>query len=183
MQIASQLPPTRRPGARLCALVLGIALLALGIGTAGAVLAAPPGPRMDGDGPVLVRTGGSTLRMPDGAPGDTEVSYTTIEYRGGEPGAVRMYGLVTGGLAPHLSVRVTRGHGEGAGWIPDHGAPLYQGTLAGLSSDTASGIADPGAWESGERRTYRIAVTMLDHPAAQGERADATFRWEAEPIG
>ena len=187
MQIAIHAPQMHTPGragARLWSVLLGSALLVLSVGTAQAVVGAPAAPRFDHGGPALVQTGGSgPLRLPNGAPGDTAISYTTIVHHGAEPAAVRLYGAVSGGLAQHLAVTVTRGAGSGAAWVADRPAPIFRGTLASLPADWASGLADGGPWVAGEQRTYRIEVTLLDHPAAQGAVAEATFRWETRETG
>jgi hypothetical protein len=186
MQIAIHAPQMHMPtrvGARLCSSVVGGALLILSVGTAWALVGAPAAPSFDRS-PDLVQTGGSgPLRLPNGAPGDTAISYTTIAHPGSEPAVVRLYGDVAGGLAPHLAVTVTRGVGEGAAWVADRAAPVFRGTLASLPADWMSGVTEGGAWDAGEQHTYRIEVTLLDHPAAQGTAADATFRWEARPAG
>jgi hypothetical protein len=184
MQIAMGIQAQRRPtrvGVRVCSLVTGIALVVLAVGTAVAAVRAPAAPGFDHRGPVLVaRAGTAPLSMPEGAPGDTAVSYTTIAYEGEGPAAVRLFAEVTGtGLAPHLGVLIERGTGERAGWTPDPGGPIFEGTLAGVPTNWGRGIVDGRAWVEGEGHVYRITVTLLDHQAAQGRTAAATFRWEA----
>jgi hypothetical protein len=181
---ASRMRTPGGPGARLGSLALGISLLFVGVGTALAVVGAPDTHGLDHRGPALVQAGGSEpLLLPNGAPGDTTVSFTTIANRGAEPSAVRLYGEVAGGLAPHLALTITRGIGEGATWLPEGGGPVFRGTLATLPNEWSSGVNDGAGWESGEQHTYRIAVTLLEDPAAQGATAHATFRWEARPLG
>jgi hypothetical protein len=119
--------------------------------------------------------------MPDGAPGDTAVSHTTIAYEGSELGEVRLYGDVDGDLAPYLRVTIERGSGGGGTWQPEAGPPVFEGTLAELPDDWTSGLTDGRAWEPGERHGYRISVTLLGGPEAQGRTAVATFRWETRP--
>jgi hypothetical protein len=120
--------------------------------------------------------------MPNGAPGGTAVSYTTVARSGIGPAAVRLYGDVNGALASDLAVTITRGTGEDAAWVADPGGdPIFLGTLATMPTDWASGLGDADVWRPGERHTFRIEVTLLDHPAIQGASADATFRWEARP--
>jgi hypothetical protein len=169
---------------RLTALVLGIALLVLGVGSAWAVAASPPPPGLDTDGPTLRQTHGSTpLALPNGAPGSTSFSHTTIAYDGSAPGVVRLYGEVSGDLGPYLAVTIVRGTGTGAAWRPESGPPLFEGTLAALPTGWTSGLTDGRSWQPGESHTFRIAVTLLDRPAAQGRTAGATFRWETRPAG
>jgi hypothetical protein len=174
----------RRPargGSRVVSLVTGIALIAVAVGTAAAAVRAAPGPGFDHRGPALVASGGTVpLSMPEGAPGDTTSSYTTIEYEGEGPATVRLFAEITGTrLAPHLDVLIERGSGERATWTPDPGGPIFEGPLAGLPTDWGRGIAAGRVWSTGESHTYRITVTLLDHEAAEGHTAEATFRWEA----
>jgi hypothetical protein len=167
---------------RLTALVLGIALLVLGVGSAWAVAASPPAPGIGTDGPTLRQTHGSApLALPNGAPGSTAVSTTTIAYDGSAPAAVRLSGEVSGDLAPYLAVTIVRGTGTGAAWRPESGPPLFDGTLAALPAGWTSGLTDGRSWQPGETHTFRITVTLLDRPAAQGRTAAATFRWETRP--
>ena len=186
MQIAVQMPQMRRPprrlASRLVSTAVTIALLVLAAGTAGAVVSAPRSPGFDRVVPGLEQIGTSMpLTMPAGAPGDTAVSTTTIVRRGPDPAAVRLSADVTGDLAPFLHVTILRGSGEAAAWVPDAGAPLFVGTLAGLPADWDSGVPD-GTWHAGERHTYRIVVTLMDDPRAQGRVAEATFRWESRSV-
>jgi hypothetical protein len=165
-------------------LALGIALLVLGVGSAWAVAASPAAPGFDTAGPVLRQTHGSApMHLPNGAPGDTAVSTTTIGYEGSGAGVVRLTGEVEGDLAPFLAVTIVRGTGGGATWHPEAGPAVFEGTLAELPSDWASGLTAGGTWQPGERHTFRIEVTLLDRPAAQGRTAEATFRWEIRPAG
>jgi hypothetical protein len=103
---------------------------------------------------------------------------------------------VSGGLADHLTLTVTRGDQAApsfpscSGFSADSGnygygpsGVLYQGKLSGLPATWASGIADPAAsWTDGSARTYRYKVTVDDTPAAQGQSASATFYWEARNL-
>jgi hypothetical protein len=187
MQIAigTTLPhrPSRAAG-RMVSLVAGVALVVFGLGTAVAVVRAPATPGFDDRGPALVQSGGAApLSIPDGAPGDTAVSFTTITYAGTGAASVRLFAEVTGtGLAPHLAVRIERGAGDGTTWVPDPARPVYEGTLAGLPADWSRGLGGERLWAAGEDHTFRITVTMMDHPAAQGRTAAATFRWEARAV-
>lgn len=106
-----------------------------------------------------------------------------IAYDGGTPGTVRLYGEVAGDLGPYLAVTIVPGTGTGATWQPDPGPALFQGTLAELPTDWASGVPAGGAWRPGETHAFRISVTLLDRPAAQGRTTGATFRWETRPAG
>jgi hypothetical protein len=189
MQISIQAPTNIRPlrtGAirRLTSLVLGVALLVLGVGSAWAMAASPAAAGFDAGGPALRQTHGSApLTLPNGAPGDTVVSTTTIAYDGSTPGAVHLFAEVSGDLGPYLAVTIVRGTGSGATWQPEAGPALFDGTLAELPTGWASGIAAGRTWQPGETHSFRIAVTLLDSAAAQGRTAGATFRWETRPDG
>lgn len=187
MEISIQAPVTIRPlrtGAirRLTSLVLGVAMLVLGVGSAWATAASPAEPGLDAGGPALRRTHGSApLALPNGAPGDTVVSTTTIAFDGSAPGAVRLFAEVSGDLGPYLAVTIVGGTGNGATWQPETGPALFDGTLAELPTGWASGIAAGRTWQPAETHSFRIAVTLLDRAAAQGRTAGATFRWETRP--
>ena len=183
MQIAIQVPQSRMshgPSARLCSLVAGMALVALGLGTAFAIAPSPAGDALQRSGAALSQVGASVpLQMPNGAPGDTAVSYTTVAHGGAGAVTVRLYGSVRGTLAPHLAVTIASGAGGRGSWIADPGPPVYSGTLDRMPTDWNSGLGGSDVWKTGEQRDYRIEVTLLDHPAAQGSSAGASFRWEA----
>ena len=189
MQISIQAPANVRPlptGAirRLTSLVLGVALLVLGVGSAWAVAASPAAPGLESGGPALRQTHGSApLALPNGAPGDTVVSTTTIAYDGSTPGAVRLFAEISGDLGPYLAVTIVRGTGSGATWQAESGPALFDGTLAELPNGWESGIAAGRTWQPGETHSFRIAVTLLGRAAAQGRTAGATFRWETRPAG
>jgi len=169
-------------GARAIWFALGVELIALGLGTALAVTAVAPHDAMDAGAATLAQVGGSVpLAIPNGSPGDTAVSYTVIAHRGRSPVTVRMYGDVTGALAPHLWITIVRGTGGTGSWVADPGPPLFGGTLASLPGRWSSGLDGGSTWQAGERHAYRIEVTLMGHRSAQGSAAGATFLWEARP--
>lgn len=180
-------PPRRpkliRPAGRMVSLVLGIALLCLGVGTAVSLAEGADAVTLGARGPRIVQVGtAGTMRLAAATPGDTTTSITTIRYRGDDPAEIRVYGEVEGtGLARYLHVTIARGSGEGAAWTPETGEPLFEGTLAELPSAWDGGLTGAGRWTDGDRGSFRISVTLLDDPRAQGRTSDATFRWEARP--
>ena len=181
MQIAIPHPSLcpRPARSRAGSLVAGVVLVVVGATAAWSAATGPAAPGLDPSGPSLVRAGGSApMRIPNGAPGDRAASTTTIEVRGGDPAEVRLFGSVTGALAPFLGVTIHRGTGEGDAFRPDPGGTIFDGTLAELPADWSRAIGT-GTWSPGERHTFRIVVTVLDRPAAAGTRSRATFRWEA----
>jgi hypothetical protein len=182
----------------LSALVLGVGGLAAGAGTFSAFSATTgnPGNQFSAGTVALADNdaGAALVSLPANArPGDSSTRCIRVSYSGSLPARVRLYASVSGGLADHLTLTVTRGT-QGSGSFPScsgftadsanygHGPNgiLYQGKLSGLPADYASGIADPAAsWTNGSARSYRYTVTVDNTPAAQGLSANATFNWEA----
>jgi hypothetical protein len=185
----------------LSALVLGAGGLAAGAGTFSAfsATAGNPGNEFSAGTVALADddAGAALVSLPANArPGDSSTRCINVSYTGTLPAQVRLYANVSGGLADHLTVTITRGS-QGAPSFPsctgfaadgaDYGyganGIVFQGKLSGLPASYASAIADPdGSWTNGEARSYRYAVTVDDTPAAQGLSASATFRWEARNL-
>jgi hypothetical protein len=182
----------------LSALVLGAGGLAAGAGTWSAFSATTGNPGNGfSAGTVTLGdndAGAALVSLPAAArPGDSSTRCIRVSYSGSLPAQVRLHASVTGGLADHLTLTVTRGTQASpsfpscAGFTADtadygHGANgiLYQGKVSGLPASWASAIADPAAsWANGDARVYRYAVTVDNTPAAQGLSASATFNWEA----
>lgn len=126
-------------------------------------------------------------------PGVPESGCIKVSYGGSLNASVRMYGAVSGALAPHVKLTVVRGtdatpaFDNCAAFTPDatnytgQGAGvLYTGTLAGYPVDHAGGVVDPiSTWTPGTSASYRFTVEILDTNSAQGQNATATFTWEA----
>jgi hypothetical protein len=182
----------------LSALVLGAGGLAAGAATYSAFSAttANPGNGFSAGTVTLGDddAGAALVALPANAkPGDSSTRCIRVSYTGSLPAQVRLYANVSGGLADHLTLTVTRGtqaspsfpsctgftadsadYGYGANGI------LYQGKVSGLPASYASAITDPAAsWTNGDARSYHYAVTVDNTPAAQGLTASATFNWEA----
>jgi hypothetical protein len=93
--------------------------------------------------------------------------------------------LQPGGLAPYLQVWVEQGTvppGGSCGAFA--GAVVWSGTLDRFPATGTAGI--PTGWHPAvtPRSVYRVTVTVLDDPRAQGLRTAAGFRWafsEAAP--
>ena len=136
------------------------------------------------------------LSLAAAEPGATDVACIQVTYNGTLDSSVRLYGAVSGALAPYLDVTVTRGtdtapaFGDCTGFMAedtDHigaGAGIiYQGTLAGLPATWADGTTDgPDTWTTGQAHAYRVSVTLQNDVAARGLTADATFIWEARNL-
>jgi hypothetical protein len=185
----------------LSALVLGAGGLAAGAATFSAFSAttANPGNQFSAGTVALADNdaGAALVSLPANArPGDSSTRCIRVSYTGSLAAQVRLYASVSGGLAGHLTLTVTRGSQVSpsfpscTGFTADSGnyghgpnGVVYQGKVSGLPSSWGSGIADPAAsWSNGDARTYRYAVTVDNTPAAQGLTASATFNWEARNL-
>ena len=140
-------------------------------------------------------TGTSMLSLTTAVPGATDTSCIHVTYTGSLDSAVRLSASVTGTLAPHLTLTVTRGTDATPTFdscsaftadTTDHMSlgpgVVYSGPLSGYPAAAASGIVDPDTWSTGDAHDYRFAVTLDDNDAAQGQSASATFRWEARNL-
>jgi hypothetical protein len=141
--------------------------------------------------------GSALLALAAAAPGDSDTGCIQVTYTGTLASSVRLYGAVSGSLAPYLTLTVTRGADSSpsfdscAAFTPDatnylgQGAGVvYSGSLAAFPSTYAAGIVDPTSgspesWTQGEAHSYRFTVTLQNDTAAQGLSATAGFTWEA----
>ncbi|SDN32146.1 hypothetical protein SAMN05660642_04572 [Geodermatophilus siccatus] len=133
--------------------------------------------------------GGSALFTSTGLrPGATETACVALAATGSarSTGEVTLSAEVTeDALAPYLYLTVERGRlGDPARCASFTGVPAWGGTLAQLPRTAAAGI--PTGWRPGDSAstTYRVSITVLDDPRAQGLRAAASFVWalDFEPI-
>jgi hypothetical protein len=185
----------------LSAMVLGAGGLTAGAATFSAFSATTgnPGNQFSAGTVALADNdaGAALVSLPANArPGDSSTRCIRVSYSGSLAAQVRLYASVSGGLADHLTLTVTRGTQASpsfpacTGFTADSGnygyganGDVYQGKLSGLPAGYASGIADPAAsWSNGDARTYRYTVTVDNTPAAQGLTASATFNWEARNL-
>jgi hypothetical protein len=132
------------------------------------------------------------------APGAGSQRCIRVTYAGSLPSTVRLHASSSGtGLADHLQVVVRRGtigagtFGSCTGFAADstnyagHGAGVvWSDVLSAFPGSWADATDDPSTserdvWATGETHAYQFEVTLLDHPAAQGLTAGATFTWEA----
>lgn len=141
--------------------------------------------------------GAAMLDLQSAAPGDSATSCINVTYTGTLDARVRLYGSVSGALAPYLDLTVTRGTDPSpsfpscAGFTPDGtdyvGAGpgvVYAGTLDAYPGGYASGLVDPvpgapATWSTGTEASYRFTVSLQDDLGARGKSATATFTWEA----
>jgi hypothetical protein len=182
----------------LSALVLGAGGLVAGAGTFSAFSAtAGNAGNQFSAGTVTLSdddAGAALVSLPANArPGDSSTRCIRVSYTGSLPAQVKLYATVSGGLADHLTLTVTRGSqaspsfpsctgftADGADYGHGPNGIVYQGKLSGLPASYAGGIADPAAsWTNGDAHSYRYVVSVDNNPAAQGLSANATFRWEA----
>jgi hypothetical protein len=127
-------------------------------------------------------------------PGVTDNACIKVNYTGSVSASqVKLYGAVTGTMAPYLQLTVTRGtdatpafdncgaftpdatnyNGLGAG-------VLFSGTLSSFPAAYAAGLSDPlTPWTNTSSASYRFTVEVIDTNAVQGLTSGATFTWEA----
>ncbi|MDX6665022.1 MAG: hypothetical protein QOG68_1228 [Solirubrobacteraceae bacterium] len=135
--------------------------------------------------------GTGLLTIAAAKPGDSSTGCINVSYTGTAPSTVRLYGTIGGtGLAPYLTLVVTRGTftgtpaaGSCTGFTADSGGGiLYNGLLSAFPTTTGTAIADPAAsWTSGDKRGYKLQVTLPAGAAAgaQGLTATSVFTWQA----
>ena len=138
------------------------------------------------------------LSLVDATPGASSTGCIRTTYTGSLDSEVRLYGAVSGALAPYLTLTVTRGSdsapafascakfsADSTDYIGQGPGVIYEGPLASYPATRAGGIADPqpGApetWTTGESHSYRFDVTLVNDSAAEGQSATASFIWEAQ---
>lgn len=133
--------------------------------------------------------GSAALTMSNAKPGDSVSGCVNVSYTGTAAATVRLYGTTGGsGLASYLTLTVTRGTFSGTpaagsctGFTADAGGPLYSGTLSAFPTSSGSAVTDATAWANGDRRGYRLTLTLPSGvaSAAQGLDASASFAWMA----
>jgi hypothetical protein len=185
----------------LSAVVVGIAGLAIGAATwsafststenAGNAFAAGTVTISDND------DGATVMSLSGAVPGTTTTGCIKVTYSGSIAAGVKLYGAVSGALAPYLTLKVTRGADTGTfpncNFTPDtrdyigQGAGVvYSGALADFPASHSAGVTDPDnatgsgeTWTSPEVHAYKLEVTLQNNLAAQGKSATASFTWEA----
>jgi hypothetical protein len=143
--------------------------------------------------------GSAMLSIPSGAPGTTDTSCINVTYSGSLDAEVRLYGAASGGLAPYLTLTVTRGTDASAfdtcgsfsadltNYIGAGAGVIYSGPVSGFPTTWAGGLVDPTAgtpevWTTSEAHAYKFTVTFGADPAGQGLSATAGFTWEAQNL-
>jgi hypothetical protein len=138
----------------------------------------------DGDSAMLALT--------NATPGSSDTSCIRVSYPGSLSSTVRLFGTVTGGLAPHLVLTVTRGTDSAPSFdscsnftadATDHiGAGpgvIWTGLLSTFPSTWAGGVVDPATWTTSEAHSYKFVVSPVDHDAAEALSSTFAPNWEA----
>ena len=140
---------------------------------------------------------GAVLSLANAAPGATDTGCLRVTYTGTLDAGLRLYGTISGSLAPYLTLTVTRGTdtspsfrscagftADTADYLGSGAGVVYSGALSGFPATFAAGVVDPPSgpvetWTTGEARSYRFAITLGSDPGAAGLSATAAFTWEA----
>jgi len=180
---------------RLREVLVGLICLGLGIGLGGAGTfsawgsqSASAGNRVsagdvelaDDDADVPIYTVGSAQ------PGAQPPKCIVVRNSGSIPAYVRVYATVSGGLAPYLQLKITRGTatsptgGSCATFAADTGAgaTVFDGRLNTFPTTSATALSEPGPWAVAEAHAYRFELTLDGDPGGQGLTASASFTWE-----
>ena len=144
--------------------------------------------------------GAALVPLPAAVPGQSSTGCIAVTYGGSLSAGVRLYANLSGSLAPHLTLTVTRGtqaapaFGSCAGFTADAtnylgagAGVVYSGALSAFPTTYATGIVDPlpgspATWTAGESHIYRFVVTLANTTAAQGLTQSAELVWEARNL-
>ena len=133
-------------------------------------------------------TGAMFVNLTGLKPGDAFDRCIRVTYTGDLGAGVKLYGSVTGSLAPYLNLSVTRGSKTSGSAFPScsdftpdaGGGALFTDRLSAYPTGYDGGIADPGtSWAQDETHVYRFRVTVSSDNDAQGKTATTSFTWEA----
>ncbi|HVM11168.1 MAG TPA: TasA family protein [Actinomycetota bacterium] len=118
-------------------------------------------------------------------PGDTSEKCIEVSYTGSLPASVKLYGTGNGSLGQYLTLTVTKGSITGptfpscTGFTPaDGGGQIYSGNLSSFPASLGAAL-DEGTWNEGQKRVYRLAISVQDNEAAQGQSRTQSFTWDA----
>lgn len=142
-------------------------------------------------------SGGVLMSLANAIPGDQTTGCVRVTYTGSLASAVRLYGTVSGALAPYLTLTVTRGTqasgtfptctgftADATSYIGQGAGVVFSGALSTYPSTYAAGLVDPIAatpetWTASETHAYQFNVVLQNDPAAANKTASANFTWEA----
>ena len=130
-------------------------------------------------------------------PGQGAERCIKVTYNGTLNGTVRLYTDSTiGSLGTQANLTITPGTQSGspafpscAGFTPDSGGNLFNGTLAGFRTahnNWATGLADAGpgnatSWTAGNTVVYRYRITVTDDDTVVNKSSGAhRFVWEGQ---
>jgi hypothetical protein len=140
------------------------------------------------------------LALANAKPGDSDSSCVRVTYTGSLSANVRLYGASSGALAPYLTLTITRGTdpapsfdscagftADATNYIGAGAGIVYQGGLAALGTNWATGVVDPTSgspetWTNAEFHSYRYTISLDDNNAAQNQTGTASFTWEARNL-
>ena len=142
--------------------------------------------------------GNAMLALSSAMPNDTDTSCIKVTYSGTVSASVRLFGTISGALAPYLTLKVTRGTDSAPSWdsctnftadATDYSGlgagVLFDGNLSDFPASFPVALADPSSttavetWTSAEAHSYKFQVTLQNNVAAQGLSGSAGFTWEA----
>ena len=117
-----------------------------------------------------------------------------VTYDGSLEAEIRLSGVVSGPLADHLLVEITRGTGMGStpsctGFTADAGnylglgaGVIFSDRLSALPSTWSTAVATPSTpWVTGEQHVYKVTVRMDPDGSGQGVSPSALrLVWEAQ---
>jgi len=137
----------------------------------------------------LVLTGegaaSATFGVNGAQPGVKQSRCVLVRNAGTLDAEVRLYGQVTGELAPYLDLVVTRGTATSttdascASFQPDvGGGVLFDEALSLFPTTAESALVEPAAWSPGEAHAYRLDLVLRSDAGGQGLAADVSFTWE-----
>jgi hypothetical protein len=131
------------------------------------------------------------------APSDSETSCIRVRFDGTLPSNVRLYGTVSGALAPYLTLTVTRGTdptpafdncstftADATSYTGAGNGVVYTGPLGSFPTTWNAGIIDPTSgspesWTQNEEHVYKFVLSLGPNTAGQAQTATAAFTWEA----
>jgi len=141
--------------------------------------------------------GAAMLSLASAKPGNASTGCIKVTYTGSLDSTVRLYGTVSGSLAPCLQLTVTRGTdsapsfasctnftADATNYIGAGAGVIYSGVLSGYPVSYGAGVVDPtsgapATWSTNAAHSYKFVVSLVNNPSAQGLSSTATFTWEA----
>lgn len=127
----------------------------------------------------------AVLSVTGATPGAQPPRCVTVTNAGSLDTEVRLYAAMTGDLAPHLRLKVTRGTASSTaggacdGFAADAGGGvLFDATLDTFPTTSTAALVDPAPWAPSEKHAYRFELTLSADPAGQGRSTTIGFTWE-----